>query len=85
MSGNIDLPPLYDLITKDSPMSDVYRDWLSSFVQTVSSYLDSTGVGFPPITTAQRNLIKNPDNGRTIYNVDDNTAQYFSNGDWVSF
>lgn len=87
MSGDIDLPPLYDKITKESalPMSDVYRDWLAAFVQTISSYLSASGIMLPQMTIAQRETIKNPINGQVIYNVDDNTAQYFKNGDWVSF
>lgn len=87
MSGDIDLPPLYDMITKESPlpMSDVYRDWLAAFVQTISAYLSSGGIMLPQMTIEQRDLIKNPTNGQMIYNVDDQTAQYFSNGGWVSF
>jgi hypothetical protein len=95
MSIDIDFAPLYDKITKppdkDTPkdqgyfMSDVYRDWLATFVQTLSTYLTSGGIFLPQLTTAQRNALQNPINGQMIYNTTLGSAQYFKAGTWTSF
>jgi len=93
MALDFDGPPLYDPITRIDDksrvpplgMSDIYRDWLSTFFQTLSTYLTSGGVFLPQLTTAQRNALQNPINGQMIYNVTIGSAQYFKAGTWTSF
>jgi hypothetical protein len=91
MSADIDLPLLYDPIAKEVKgklyWADLQRDWLATFVQTVISYLGSSGINLPQLTTAQRNALVSPQNGQLIYNTTLDTAQYFqvSSGTWKSF
>lgn len=87
MSIDIDFPPIYDNITKEPslPMSDIYRDWMATFVQTLTTYLTSGGIFLPQLTTAQRNALQNPINGQMIYNTTIGSAQYFKAGTWTSF
>lgn len=95
MSIDIDFPPIYDKITKapeeDEPrdqgyfMSDIYRDWIATLVQTLSTYLTSGGIFLPQVTGAQRDALQNPINGQMIYNTTIGSAQYFKAGAWTSF
>lgn len=95
MSLDIDFPPLYDKVTKAPEkeqikdmsyfMSDVYRDWLATFIQTLTTYLTSGGIFLPQLTTAQRNALQSPINGQMIYNTTIGSAQYFKAGVWTSF
>lgn len=41
--NNIDLPPVYDPIVngREGGMSEIYRNWLSTFVQSVSDCLNT--------------------------------------------
>jgi len=74
MAVDIDLPPVYDQLTKivngKSYWADAQRDWMAAFVQTLISYLTSHGIFLPQLTTAQRNAIQSPQEGQLIYNTD---------------
>lgn len=87
MANDFDQFPLYDPLTKrdSSHLSDTWRDFLSFFYEVLISYLNSTGVFLPQLTTAERDKIASPQNGQMIYNSTLNSAQYWKNGVWSSF
>lgn len=86
MTANIDNAPIYDPITKNGDsLSDQWVSWISSFVDTLNSYLTQNGIFMPQLTTVQRDSIKNAVNGQMIYNTTIGSAQYFKAGVWTSF
>jgi len=89
MSLDIDLPPLYDQLTKmvneKAYWADNQRDWMATFIETLKSYLTSGGIFLPQLTTSQRDALQSPRNGQMIYNTTINSAQYWKNGAWSSF
>lgn len=86
MANNLDLFPLDDQwIDKDGRLANPMRNFFSMFNQNLSEYLTEFGIVPPTLTTAQRDSIKSPKNGQTIYNITLNTAQYFKDGTWVSY
>ena len=87
MSNDIDLPPLYDPLTKKNPdkMSDIWVDWFGTFYQTLISYLSQNGIFLPQLTSIQRDALQSPQNGQMIYNTTIGSAQYFKAGAWTSF
>lgn len=88
----MDLPPLYDPLTKpmrgNNYLSDAWRDWFATFIQTLTTYLSSNGIFLPQLSSAQRDDLENPQFGQMIYNTTLGTAQYYKPGSpnaWVSF
>lgn len=72
MANDIDLPPVEDPVTKRSRdfLSDNWRDYISTLIDTLSLYLSQFGIFIPKITTAQRDSIQDPQEGQMIYNID---------------
>ncbi len=88
MANNFDEFPLYDPIVKSNGLlSDLWVGILSTFYQTLVSYITAGGFLPPQLTTAQRDSLDSPQNGQMIYNITADTMQYFkrSTGLWVSF
>jgi hypothetical protein len=89
MANDFDLPPLYDEVTKLKPdyLSDVWVSWFSTFLDDLKSYISQFGLIPPTLTTTQRNSIQSPQNGQTIYNITEDSAQYYqvSSGSWISY
>lgn len=90
MAHDFDQFPLYDPIIKSgNKLSDLWVSVMSSFFQNLTSYLNSTGVFLPQLTTAERDALATSQtpaiNGQMIYNTTLNSAQYFKNGVWTSF
>ncbi len=87
MANNLDLFPIDDPITEGNSgrISNPWRNFLTMFNQNLSEYLTGFGIIPPSLTTPQRDTIKSPKNGQTIYNITLNTNQYFKNGTWTSY
>jgi hypothetical protein len=87
MANSFDLFPLGDDITQggSGKLNDVWKDFLATFNQNLTEYLNEFGITPPTLTTSQRDSIKSPKNGQTIYNISLNTNQYFKNGTWTSY
>jgi hypothetical protein len=87
MSNDIDLPPLYDLLTKSKPdkMSDIWVDWFGTFYQTLISYLSQSGIFIPQLTSAQIAALVNPANGQMVYNTTTQAPQVYQNGAWKTY
>jgi hypothetical protein len=89
MANDFDQFPLYDPIvnSKTEKLSDIWLSSLSTFYMNLIAYLTQGGILLPQMTTAQRDQLKNVQNGQMIYNTDlsVNSAQYFKAGVWTSF
>lgn len=74
MSRDFDFFPTYDALVKDKVyLSNVWSDFMATFVESLREYLSSTGIFIPRLTTAQKSLIQNPVEGQMIYVSDSNT------------
>lgn len=86
MANDFDEFPVYDELVKSTRhMSNVWVDFMGSFVQNLKDYLSQYGMFLPNLTTAQRDQIQSPQNGQMIYNTTLGTAQYRKAGVWTSF
>lgn len=86
MALDFDNFPVYDnLVKSDSKrMSDIWKDFIATFTQTLTGYLSQNGIFVPPLTTAQRDALQNVINGQLIYNTTLNKFQGRENGAWVN-
>src|SRR5579872_5404769 len=74
MSRDFDNFPTYDPLVKDNVyLSNIWSDFMATFVESLQGYLSSRGLFVPPITLAQRNAIQFPQEGQMIYVSDANT------------
>lgn len=84
-------PPTYDPITKQvdgtpgDMMSDVFMIWLGEFYNTLIEYLTSNGIMLPPLSTTDRDGLKNVVNGTIIYNTTVDAPQIYQGGVWKTF
>ncbi len=87
MAVNFDQLPLYDPILHDDGQhfSPIWSSFLSTFSETIGSYLTQYGIIFPPVTTQERDSIQKPINGQAIYNTTLKKFQGYENGAWVNF
>jgi len=87
MPNSFDEFPVYDpVITSGSNnMSPIWMDFMGTFYMNLIGYLTQNGVFLPQLTTAERNAIRVPVNGQTIYNTTIGSAQYFKAGVWTSY
>lgn len=86
MARDFDNFPTYDPIIKDHVyLSNVWSDFMATFVETLQGYLRETGIQVPRLTTAQRDALKNVPGGWIIYNTTLNKFQGYENGAWVNF
>ena len=74
MARDFDNFPTYDPLVKDDVyLSNIWSDFIATFVQSLQEYLSSNGMFVPSITLAERNAIQNPVEGQMIYVSDSNT------------
>lgn len=74
MARDLDNFPTYDPIIKDKVyLSNVWSDFMATFIESLRGYLSQGGVFIPRLTLAQRNLIQRPQEGQMIYVTDSNT------------
>ena len=74
MARHFDDFPTYDPIIKDKIyLSNVWSDFMATFIESLQEYLSDTGVFFPRLTLAERDEIQDPQEGQTIYVSDANT------------
>ena len=74
MARDFDFFPTYDPLVRDQVyLSNVWGDFMATFIESLREYLSSYGVFFPPITIAQRNAILTPQEGQTVYVSDSNS------------
>lgn len=89
MSLDIDRPPVDESPIKmigpnQFEWSDNMKLWLTSFYQTLTTFISANGIFLPILTTLQRNALINPQLGQMIYNSDVNAPQIWQ-GSWKTF
>jgi hypothetical protein len=83
MARDFDNFPTYDPIIKnDVYLSNIWSDFMATFIESLREYLSQNGVFVPRITTAQRNALQNVINGQLIYNTTTNKFQGYEAGSW---
>ena len=74
MARDFDNFPTYDPVIKDQVyLSNVWSDFMATFVESLREYLSQRGAFIPRITLEQRNEITTPEEGQMIYVTDANT------------
>ncbi len=85
MARQIDLPPINDVLTKSgAEISDIWRDYMARFVDTLVDYLSENGMFVPRLTQDQINGVS-PVNGQIVYNTTTQTYQGYSVNAWKTF
>lgn len=70
MARDFDNFPTYDPVIKDEVyLSNIWSDFMSTFIESLREYLSQNGVFVPRLTTAQRDALQNVVNGQLIYNT----------------
>ena len=74
MARDFDNFPTYDPVIKDAVyLSNVWSDFMATFIESLREYLSQRGMFVPVITLAQRDEIQTPVEGQMIYVSDANT------------
>jgi hypothetical protein len=74
MSRDFDFFPTYDPLVKDEIyLSNLWSDFMATFIESLREYLSSSGVFVPRLTVVQRDQIQDPQEGQMIYVSDANT------------
>ncbi len=85
MARDLDNFPTYDPVIKDKVyLSNVWSDFMATFIESLREYLSQNGIFVPRLTTDQRNSLQNVINGQLIYNTSTNKFQGYENGAWVN-
>jgi len=86
MAVDFDNFPTYDPLIKVGSvyMSNVWADFLATFMQTLQGYLSQNGIFVPRVTTVQRDALINVMNGQLIYNTTLDKFQGREAGAWVN-
>lgn len=85
MARDFDNFPTYDPVIKDQVyLSNVWSDFMATFVESLREYLSQSGMFVPRLTTAQRDSLQNVINGQLIYNTSTNKFQGYENGAWAN-
>jgi hypothetical protein len=86
MARDFDNFPTYDPVIKNGIyLSNVWSDFMATFVETLQGYLTQNCIKTPRITTEQRDALQNVENGFVIYNTTLNKFQGYEAGAWVNF
>ena len=83
MARDFDNFPTYDPVIKDQVyLSNVWSDFMATFVETLQGYLTQNGIQVPRLTTDQRDSLRNVVNGQLIYNTTLEKFQGYEAGSW---
>jgi len=85
MARDLDNFPTYDPIIKDDVyLSNVWSDFMATFIESLREYLSQNGIFVPRLTTDQRDALRNVINGQLIYNTSTNKFQGYEANAWVN-
>ncbi len=85
MARDFDNFPTYDPVIKDQVyLSNVWSDFMATFVESLREYLSQNGIFVPRISTSERDALQNVVNGQLIYNTSLNKFQGLENNIWVN-
>lgn len=83
MTISIDLPPINDAIVDDEgKLTAVWRDWFSTNIGTLITYITQFGIQLPPISSTERDSLISPKNGLVIQNGTTGEPQVYTSGAW---
>lgn len=86
MALSIDQPPVDDaMVDSNGRLTAIWRDWFSTNIGTIITYLSEFGIQLPPVDSATRDAIENPQDGLMIQNVTTGEPQIWlggSGGSW---
>lgn len=75
MARDFDNFPTYDPIIKnDVYLSNIWSDFMATFVESLREYLSQNGTFIPVLTLEERDNIQNPQEGQMIYVSNTNTS-----------
>lgn len=84
MARDLDNFPTYDPVATDGGyLTNVWSDFMATFIETLQGYLSQNGIFFPRLTTDERDALQNVVNGQCIYNTSTNKFQGFENDAWA--
>lgn len=85
MARDLDNFPTYDPLVKDQVyLSNVWSDFMATFVESLREYLSQNGIFVPRLTTEQRDSLRNVVNGQLIYNTSTNKFQGYEANAWAN-
>lgn len=85
MARDFDNFPTYDPVIKDEIyLSNIWSDFMATFVETLTGYLSQNGIFVPRLTTAERDALQNVINGQLIYNTTLEKFQGHESNIWVN-
>lgn len=68
MSRDFDFFPTYDIVIKDDVyLSNIWSDFMATFVETLREYLSQNGMFVPVLTVSQQAQIQTPQEGQMVY------------------
>jgi len=74
MGRDFDNFPTYDPLVKDKVyLSNIWSDFMATFIESLREYLSSYGMFVPILTVEQKSKIQTPVEGQMIYVSDSNT------------
>ncbi len=74
MARDLDNFPTYDPVIKDDKyLSNIWSDFMNTFVESLREYVSSLGMFVPRITLEERDAIQSPEEGQLIYVADNPT------------
>lgn len=83
MAISLDLPPINDAVTDENgQLTGVWRDWFSTHIGTLITYITQYGIQLPPVTTAESTSLLNPTEGLVIQNTTTGEPQVYHSGAW---
>ncbi len=87
MARDFDNFPTYDPVIKEyGYLSNIWSDFMATFVETLQGYLTKNCIMIPRITTEQRDALQNVQGGSVIYNTTLNKFQGYEGSPlaWVN-
>jgi hypothetical protein len=74
MARDLDNFPTYDPVIKEAGyLSNVWSDFMATFIESLREYVSLHGIFIPVLTLALRDAIQSPVEGQMIYVSDSNT------------